>query len=210
MDLSPEQYNTVFTVYSSAIIPTVVVLLLQVAGKLPRWVFTLWIVSFLICAFGWELWLTYGILDGADVDSRRPEALSLAIPMHINWLLNSLADASAIGLFGVLLVWLFYGRKDTAFKQWHWGAFAILFVWFVGQNLWVELFVYQTQLREGLRLSWAPLIPTGPWFNPILFTISDRSVQLQTQLPWILMTPIYYWLLVRFYRAYSPVGREAK
>jgi hypothetical protein len=203
MDLTPEQLNTVYTVYSSALIPTALVLILFVAGKLPRWLFMLWISSFVICAIGWELWLTYGILDGADVDSRRPAALSAAIPIHINWLLNSLADASAIGLLGVALVWLVYGKKDTAFQQWHWGAFVILFIWFVGQNIWVELYVYQTQLQEGLRLSWAPLIPTGPWFNPTLMKIGERSVQLQTQLPWLLMTPIYYWLLIKFYRRYG-------
>ena len=122
MDLSPEELNTVFTVYSSALIPTLVILLLHLLGKLPRWVFILWVASFLFCALGWEIWLTYGIVDGLEVDSRRPAALSSAIPMHINWLLNSLADASAIGLLGVILVWLVYGRTDTAFKQWRWGG----------------------------------------------------------------------------------------
>jgi hypothetical protein len=80
---------------------------------------------------------------------------------------------------------------------------VVLLIWFVGQNLLVELFIYQQQLAEGLRLSWAPLIPTGPWYNPIIFEIDGRTVQLQTQLPWLLMTPIYYFLLINIYRRFN-------
>ena len=199
MALTEAQSATVTVVYLASVLPTLIIILLYLTGKLPRWIFSLFAVSFVVCALGWEIWLTYGLVDGLDVDSRRPMALSAAIPIHINWVLNSLGDASAIGLTGVLLVWLFYGRSDEAFKQWRWGAFGVLLVWFVGQNLLVELTIYQEQLAEGLRLSWAPLIPTGPWFNPVVFEIGGRTAQLQTQLPWLLMTPIYYFLLIRIY-----------
>jgi hypothetical protein len=67
----------------------------------------------------------------------------------------------------------------------------------------VELYIYQQQLAGGLRLSWAPLIPTGPWFNPVVIDLGGRAVQLQTQWPWLLMTPIYYWLLIRIYRRFA-------
>ena len=203
MALTEAQSATVTVVYLASVIPTLIIFLLYLSGKLPRWVFRLFLVSFGVCALGWEVWLTYGLVDGLDVDSRRPMALSAAIPIHINWVLNSLADASVIGLTGVLLVWLFYGRSDDAFMQWRWGAFVVLLVWFFGQNLFVELTIYQQQLAEGLRLSWAPLIPTGPWFNPVVFEIGGRTAQLQTQLPWLLMTPIYYLLLIRIYRRFN-------
>ncbi|GAB5452796.1 MAG: hypothetical protein Hals2KO_31240 [Halioglobus sp.] len=207
--MPPEHMHTVVTVYVSAVLPTLVVIWAYLTHRMPRWLFVLWLISLALCVFGWELWLTYGLVDGQDVNARRPAALAAAIPMHINWLLNSLADASSIGLFGVLLIWLCYGRGDRAFRQWRWGAFVILLVWFVGQNLWVELFIYQQQLAEGFRLSWAPLIPTGPWFNPVLFDIGGRSVQLQTQLPWVLMTPIYYWLLIRIYNHFDTTAPAA-
>lgn len=202
MELSSEQLNTVVTVYLASVLPAFVIAVLYALGKFPRWLFALFVAGFVACALGWEIWLTYGLVDGLDVDSRRPAALAAAIPLHVNWVLNSLGDATSIGLFGVLLVWLFYGRSDRAFVRWRWGAFVILLVWFVGQNLWVELYVYQQQLAEGLRLSWAPLIPTGPWFNPTIFELGGRSAQLQTQLPWLLMTPIYYWMLIRIYNHY--------
>ncbi|MFK7975483.1 MAG: hypothetical protein AB8C02_05070 [Halioglobus sp.] len=199
MDLTPDQVNTVSTVYISALAPLLFMLILCVSGRAPKWVLSVWLKAFFACAIGWEIWLTFGLVDGLDVNSRRPEALTNAIPIHINWLLNSLADAS-ICLFGALLVWLAYGRKTEPFQRWHWGAFFIFASWFVGQNLWVELYIYQTQLAEGLRLSWAPLIPTGPWLNPVLFELQGRTVQLQTQLPWILMTPLFYWILIRQHR----------
>jgi hypothetical protein len=203
MELTNAQTATVSIVYLSSLLPLLVLLGLYLLKKLPNWVLAVYIGGFLACAIGWEIWLTYGLIDGLDVNSRRPEALNAAIPMHINWVLNSLADASVIGLTGVWLVWLCYGRSDKAFNQWHWGAFFILTVWFIGQNVFVELYVYQQQLAEGLRLSWAPLIPTGPWYNPTLFEFGNKTLQLQTQLPWLLMTPIYYLLLIKLYRRYS-------
>jgi hypothetical protein len=202
MALTEAQVGTVTTIYLASILPAVIILILYSIGKFPRWLFALYLATFVVCALGWEIWLTYGLVDGLDVSSRRPEALNNAIPMHINWILNSLGDAAGVGLVGVLLVWLCYGKSSRAFEQWHWGAFTIFLLWFIGQNLLVELFVYQDQLAEGFRLSWAPLIPTGPWYNPTLLDLNGSTVQLQTQLPWLLMTPIFYLLLIRIYRRY--------
>ena len=55
-----------------------------------------------ICAFGWEIWFTFGLVDGDPVDQRRPEALNILIPKHVNWILNSLADGSVC----LVAVWL--------------------------------------------------------------------------------------------------------
>ncbi len=194
---------TVTTVYLSALLPCALIVLGYWLGRVPRWIFMLSVAGFVACAIGWEVWLTYGLVDGLSVVERRPDVMNAAIPIHINWVLNSLADAVSIGLVGVLWVWLLYGRSTAAFTQWRWGAFFVLLIWFVGQNLWVELTIYQAQLAEGYQLSWAPLIPTGPWYNPVLFELDGRTVQLQTQLPWLLMTPLYYWMLITIYRRYA-------
>ena len=206
MQLSDAEAVLVTRLYLSALLPLAVLLLLALLGKLPRWLWLLYGATFLVCALGWEIWFTYGLVDGMDVNSRRPEALNAAVPQHLNWLLNSLADAGAIGLTGVLFLWLAFGRSDRAFRRWHWGAFALLLCWFLAQNLWVELFMYHVQLAEGLRLSWAPLAPTGPWFNPVLLTLDGRTVQLQTQWPWLLMTPIFYVMLLHIYRRFGAGG----
>ena len=206
MDLNDSQRFTVTVLYMSSLLPAIVIVLLYLAGKIPRWLMATYIGSFILCAIGWELWISYGLVDGLDVSSRRPQVMNDVIPLHINWILNSLGDASAVGLTGVLLVWLAYGRTNIAFKAWRWGAFIILFAWFVAQNLFVELYVYQQQLAEGFRLSWAPLMPTGPWYNPTVLTLDGRTAQLQTQLPWLLMTPLYYGLLLKCYEKWGEVN----
>jgi hypothetical protein len=194
---------TVALVYGAALLPLAVLLALMARGRLPRWVVAVYCLAFVFCAFGWEIWLTYGVIDGDSVDTRRAPELSRAIPQHLNWLLNSLADAGAVGLGGLVLVACAYRFSPAPFLDWKWGAFAVLAVWFLGQNLFVELFVYQEQLAAGKRLSWAPLIPTGPWWNPLLFTLGGRSVHLQTQLPWLLMTPLFYATTIACYRSWN-------
>ena len=203
MELTSAQQFTVIVLYLSSLLPAVIITSLYLAGKFPRWLMATYVGTFIICALGWEMWISYGLVDGLDVSSRRPEVMNTVIPLHINWLLNSLGDAAAVGLSGVLLVWLAYGRTSIAFTQWRWGAFTVLLIWFIFQNMFVELYLYQQQLAEGFRLSWAPLMPTGPWYNPVVFTLDGRTAQLQTQLPWLLMTPIYYYLLIKCYKKWG-------
>ena len=147
---------------------------------------------FVACALGWELWFTYGWIDGDSVNVRRSDALNNWIPIHINWLLNSMADAGTISVGGLWLMWKYSGKNSQVFKQWNWPAFSILFLWCIMQNLFVELFLYHDQLSEGKLLSWAPLAPTGQFFNPLLFAFNGRSVMFQTQLPWLILAPILY------------------
>ncbi len=164
----------------------------------PSWVLPIYIISFLCCALGWEMWFTYGWVDGDAVDLRRSAALTAAIPIHINWLMNSLADAGSICLPGLWLMWRFTGRNTDIFRKWDWSAFLILFVWAMGQNIFVEMFLYHDQLAEGKPLSWAPLAPTGPWYNPVLFEFRDRTITLQSQMPWLFMAPGLYWLVIGY------------
>jgi hypothetical protein len=199
-DLTAQEAVRVTVVYTSALAPLLLVGVGHWTGRLPRWIAAVYLASLVVCAVGWEIWFTFGIWDGAPVDARRPEALNQAIPQALNWLLNSLADAGSIGLLGLLGVWLAYGRRPTAFERWRWGAFAILLTWFVVQNLFVELFIYHEQLALGHQLSWAPLAPTGPWWNPTLFSVAGRSVRFQTQIPWLLMTPLFYLIVLACYR----------
>ena len=152
---------------------------------------------------GWEIWFTYGLVDGQSVNIRRPAALNALIPQNINWLVNSLADAG-IGLNGLLYVWLFTKNKSTILDKFRWKELLILTVFFLFQNLIVELYIYQAQLAAGYQLSWTPLAPTGPWWNPVLFVLGGKSVHLQTQLPWLIMTPLFYWYARRLKAKYRP------
>ena len=201
MELTEQQAFVVRNLYLSALVPLVTMISLYALRRIPRWVMAVYAYSFLICAVGWEIWYTYGLVGGLPVDARRAAAMSEAVPQHLNWVLTSLFDA-AICVIGLLLIWLIYGCRDVAFKRWKWPAAAVLFALFVGQNVYVE-YVIHDQVQPGLPLSWAPLIPTGPWLNFVLFEIDGRAITFQTQLPWVLMVPVFSGLVVWCHRRYA-------
>ena len=192
--MSLEELRVITIVYVSALAPLIIYFYKK--NSIPLWVPSIYLGSFLICSLSWELWFTYGWIDGDPVNVRRSEVLNTWIPMHLNWLLNSLADAGTISMGGLWLMWKYSKQNIQVFEQWNWGAFSILLIWCITQNLFVELFLYHDQLSEGKSLSWAPLAPTGQFFNPLLFEFNGRSVMFQTQLPWLIMAPILYKLTI--------------
>ena len=197
--MSFEEIRIIFIVYTSALLP-IILIYLKRKDVLSNSMIKIYIVCFLICSLGWELWFTYGWFEGDPVDERRSDALNLAIPKHINWLLNSLGDAGTICIGGLWLTWRLTGRSLSIFESWEWRAFFILLFWCLGQNIFVEMFLYYDQLSETKQLSWAPLAPMGPWVNPILFEFDDRMIRLQSQMPWFIMTPLLYALSIYAYK----------
>ena len=185
-----EELRVITIVYVSALAPLIIYFYKK--DRIPIWVPSIYLGSFLVCALGWELWFTYGWIDGDPVNLRRSATLNQWIPIHLNWLLNSMADAGTISLGGLWLMWRYSGKNSQIFQEWNWSAFSILLVWCIAQNLFVELFLYHDQLSEGKLISWAPFAPTGQFFNPMLIEFNQRSVMLQTQLPWLIMPPILY------------------
>ena len=193
-----EELRVVVVVYTTAIVPIIILFNLYLKNQLPRSILKIYLSSFLICALGWELWFTYGLYAGDPVDLRRSEVLNQLIPKNINWLMNSLADAGTISLGGILLTGKLMGSDRRVFNQWNIGAFLILLIWCISQNIFVEMFLYYDQLAVGKDLSWAPLAPSGPWMNPVLFQYGDRTITLHGQVPWLLMTPILYKVTMHF------------
>lgn len=200
--LTDEQLHIVFVVYTSAIAPLVLIPLLHIKRLIPSWVLGVYITSFVVCALGWELWFNYGLVQGDSVEIRRALGLNQRIPLHLNWILNSLADAGAICCGGLLLCWLSFGRHPQLFSRWRSSVFVFLLCFFIGQNILVEMFLYHDQLEVGKTLSWAPLSPLGSQWNPLLFEFQGRTINLQSQMPWLIMTPAFYYLLIRY------LGRE--
>ena len=188
--MSYEEIRVILVVYISAVLP--IFIYLKNKSNLPFWVPTIYLSSFIVCAIGWELWFTYGWIDGDSVSIRRSEALNYWLPIHINWLINSLADAGTITLGGLWLMWRFTGKNLNIFTYWNWKAFSIFMVWCIAQNILVEIFLYHDQLSIGKDLSWAPLSPLGPYINPLLLEFNNRSLMLQTQIPWIILPAFIY------------------
>jgi len=188
--MSCEEFRVILVVYISAVLP--IFIYLKNKSNLPFWVPTIYLSSFIVCAIGWELWFTYGWIDGDSVSIRRSEALNYWLPIHINWLMNSLADAGTITLGGLWLMWRFTGKNLNIFTYWNWKAFSIFMVWCIAQNILVEIFLYHDQLSIGKDLSWAPLSPLGPYINPLILEFNNRSLMLQTQIPWIILPAFIY------------------
>ena len=199
--MSFEEIRFIAIVYASSIIP--ILILIKYYSKLPKWVPVIYMGSFIVCALGWEIWFAYGLINGESVIERRSDILNQWIPLHLNWILNSLADAGTVCLGGLSLIWLVGNKQNNVFNSWKWSSFFILAIWCVGQNIFVELFLYYDQLGEGKNLSWAPLIPTGNTFNPVLFEFNSRSVMFQTQLPWLILPPILYLAVIRLAKKFN-------
>ncbi|MDA9920583.1 hypothetical protein N9D96_00785 [Gammaproteobacteria bacterium] len=199
--MSFEEIRYIAIVYASSIIP--ILILIKYRHELPKWVPAIYLGSFIVCALGWEIWFTYGLIDGESVIERRSNILNQWIPLHINWIVNSLADAGTVCLGGLWLIWVMGNKKNYIFNNWRWCSFFILTIWCIGQNIFVELFLYYDQLSENKNLSWAPLIPTGNIFNPVLFEINGRSLMFQTQLPWIILPPLLYLAVIRLTKKFD-------
>lgn len=188
--MSFEEIRVITIVYLAVLLPLLIYFTNK--SKLPSWIPSFYIVSLVVCALGWELWFTYGWLDGDAVNIRRSEALNTWLPKDINWLMNSMADAGAVLCGGVWLMWITHKKDSIVFKKWKWSAFSIFFIWCVSQNILVEMFLYHDQLADDKLLSWSPLSPFGPYFNPILFEFNDRSIMLQSQIPWLIIPWFFY------------------
>jgi len=196
--LTFEQLRLIVVVYLSSIIPLILIPIFYFMRKIPSWVPFIYFITILLCAIGWEIWFTYGLIDGDNVNLRRASVLSLIIPIHLNWLLNSLADAGTICLGGLYLSWLVLKKNNNIFYKWNWKCFFILLTFNIFQNIFVEMYLYHDQLNIGKPLSWAPMSPLGPWINPKLFIFNDRTIFFQNQVPWFIMTPIFYKLLTSY------------
>ena len=204
--LTFEQLRLVVVLYTSALVPPVLLGYLYLKGLLANWVPKFYILMIVVCAIGWEIWFSYGILFGDEISIRRSEILNLYIPADINWLLNSMADSGAIVCGLLWLVWVLKGRDGTIFREWNWSCFLLIVFLFVGQNLLVEMFLYHDQLAVDKMISWAPLSPLAHWINPMLFQFEGRTVMLQTQLPWLILTPIIYVGLITYLGNHYPIS----
>ena len=194
--MSLEELRVIVVVYTAVLLPLIIYFLNK--SKIPSWVPSFYIIAVIVCALGWEIWFTFGWLDGDPVDIRRSAALNTWLPKNINWLLNSMGDAGAVLLGGFWLMWLTHKKDNSIFLEWKWSAFIVLLAWCIGQNILVEMFLYHDQLAEGKPLSWAPLSPLGPYFNPILFEFNNRTIMLQSQMPWLILPWFFYITLINF------------
>ena len=90
--------------------PIILSLYLIYKNQMKKWIALTLLSSFLIAALGWEIWVIFGLVDGDPVNLRRSGAMTCAIPMEINWLVNSLADTGIVWFAIILVYWIFPKR----------------------------------------------------------------------------------------------------
>jgi len=201
--MSYEELRIVIAVYVSALLPVYILFLKLKDHPLQKWLKSIYVFSFLTCASSWELWFTYGWVNGDSVSNRRSDLLNTMIPQDINWILNSMADAGAISIGGIVLIWLIFKKQIHFFESWNWKYFTGLLIFTLSQNIFVELFLYFDQLSIGKQISWAPFSPLGNSLNPLLYSYNERSIMLQTQIPWLIMTPVLYGYAIKSFTKFT-------
>jgi len=194
-ELTNDELWLVVRLYAFALSPVILGLYYLIKKNIRYNTSIILCLTFFICAAAFELWLTYGLFDGLPVSERRSDALNCAIPQDLNWVLNSLGDVFIVWI-GLFLVKKIFNKTINPFEKWNWSVFIVFLFWFVGQNIYVEVFIYHLQLGVSGDLSWGPLMPLGSYYNPTLFEIYGRPVTFQSQLTWVLMTPIVYFLAI--------------
>ena len=113
--MSFEEIRVITVVYTAVLLPLIIYW--KYKSRLPKWIPSFYIISLVVCSLGWELWFTYGWLDGDPVDIRRSENLNKWLPKDINWLLNSMGDAGAVLLGGAWLMWITLVDVDHSQKE---------------------------------------------------------------------------------------------
>ena len=193
------EWRRTIVVYLSAIAPIILSLYLIYKNQMKKWIALTLLSSFLVTAIGWEIWVNFGLVDGDPVNLRRSGAMTCAIPMEINWLVNSLADTGIVW-FAIILVYWIFPKRALEYEKFQLVFLSIFFAWFMGQNFLVEAVIYHNQVGGDAVISWAPLMPFGPYFNPTLINFGERDITLQSQSAWIIGTIVFYSISVYFYK----------
>jgi len=148
---------------------TFIFLALITFKTLPCWYLLIFFITFALCMIGWEMWMSYGIIDGDSIEERTGRNNGS------NMVLMCLGDA----IIGVVQIWTAMKMVGpSAFKNWNWKAFGIIFAIGIVQNIIVTIAL--AKQIKGESISWAPLMPIKT--DPII----------QTQEPWILEPFILY------------------
>ena len=200
--LESDEWRKVMVIFTSIFVTFSVALYTTLKGRNKKWIVSTLILSFLIAVFGYEIWINFGLVDGQHVSARRSDALNCAIPSQINWLTNSIVD-TGVAWLGIILVGIYYKNSPAPFEKFLWPAFFILLVWYVGQNIWVEMILYHNQIGNDARISWGPLMTLGPWYNPTLFSFGEREATLQSQGVWFISTFMIYYIAIFNHRRFK-------
>ena len=151
------------------IVVTLVIFGLISLKRLPLWYLWIFLFTFGLCLIGWELWMSFGLINGDSVHERSNKNNTN------NLILMCLGDA-IIGVLQVFLAIKICG-KDS-FKKWNWKAFGVIFLFGIVQNIIVTILLYKQLANKSI--SSAPMMPI------------KMNAPLMVQQPWILQPFLLY------------------
>jgi len=167
---------------------SIVLTILCISRAIPTRIIKVYVFNFLLCLFGWEMWMTYGLL-GGDSEQKR-------LATTTNPIVNMTIMTAGDGLIGVLQAEAtLKAFGPEVFKKWDWRAFALIFAIGIVQNIAVTV-ILRKRLEAG-KLSLAPMMPIRPPDNLAKYGLSTNV--LQSQEGWILQPFIFYAILIRFH-----------
>ena len=168
---------------------SLVLVILSITRVIPTRVIKVYLFNFLLCLFGWEVWMTYGLV-GGDSEQKRLNTTT-------NPIVNMTVMTAGDGLVGVLQAEAtLKAFGSEVFKKWDWRAFALIFAIGIVQNIAVTV-ILRKRLEVG-KLSLAPMMPIRPPDNLVKYGLGTNI--LQSQEGWILQPFIFYAILIRFHR----------
>eukprot|EP00466_Bigelowiella_natans_P020610 jgi/Bigna1/134354/aug1.24_g9062 len=187
---------TIFVIYTLALVPIPLLIIQFTFRPGLRWISAVYGYSVFLCAVGWEIWWTFGILNGDPVNVRREsKTLNKFIPQSINWLVNSLADGT-VTLLGILLLSLYRAKPLAKFSL---IDFFVLYIWFNFQDILASALLFANQLDTG-TLSLAPFAPFHVTWNPVAMI---GPVAVNIELPWLISPFFWYPGALYLRRLYS-------
>ena len=128
--LDSVEWRRVIVVFSSALAPLILAAYLTYKKQMKTWITFTLLSSFLIAAIGWEIWVNFGLVDVDPVNIRRSDAMTCAIPMEINWLVNSLADTGIVW-FAIILVYWIFPKRALEYEKFQLVFLSMFFIWFM-------------------------------------------------------------------------------
>lgn len=156
---------------------SVLLIVLSTTRVIPRRILKVFALNVVICLVGWELWMTYGLVDGDPVSKR--------VGKDINPFWNMLKMSAGDGLVGVLQVEAAVKAFGLdAFKKWNWKTFGVIFGIGMIQNIAVTVALRKRLV--GANLSVAPMMPV------------KASGVIQNQEAWVIQPFILYALLIKY------------
>ena len=142
---------------------------------IPTYYIVVFLVTAVICFFGWEMWLSGGLLGGESVTARGG-----GLSPFLNALVMSLGD----GIITVTIMWIcikIFGKE--MFMKWYLPGFLAFWALANIQNAVATEYLAKTV--DGQNLSLAPLIPF------------KASYQYQLQDAWIIVPIIIYVVILK-------------